>query len=129
MKKSARFHLPLPVSVNRLYTITTTRGMKPGQKAKLILTDEGRQYKKTVIGKVENYYPPIPRFGKSRLRFWIEAHFPDRRTRDLSNLLKILEDSLQSAEVFENDSQIDDGRQVRKFKRNPPFVLVEIQEL
>jgi len=37
----------------------------------------------------------------------IEAFPPDKRRRDLDNLIKAIQDSLQYAGVYEDDSQID----------------------
>jgi crossover junction endodeoxyribonuclease RusA len=37
----------------------------------------------------------------------INVYPPDARKRDLDNLLKCLLDSLQTAKVYEDDSQID----------------------
>jgi crossover junction endodeoxyribonuclease RusA len=42
-----------------------------------------------------------------RLRVDIVATMPDRRRRDLDNLLKALLDALQHARVFFDDEQID----------------------
>ena len=40
----------------------------------------------------------------------IEAHMPDKRRRDLDNLLKGLFDALTHAGVWMDDSQVDDFR-------------------
>ena len=40
----------------------------------------------------------------------VECYPPDRRRRDLDNLLKALQDSLQAAGAFEDDSQIKELR-------------------
>ena len=42
-----------------------------------------------------------------KLSLFICAFPPDKRHRDLDNILKALEDSLQHAEVYKNDYQID----------------------
>lgn len=42
----------------------------------------------------------------SRLRMTIWVYPPDRRRRDQSNLLKMIEDALVSAQVMKDDSQI-----------------------
>lgn len=44
---------------------------------------------------------------KGRLSLSVEAAPPDRRRRDLDNLLKSLLDALQHAGCYEDDSQID----------------------
>ena len=39
--------------------------------------------------------------------FWSMRNHPDRRKRDLDNILKALQDSLQAAGVYKDDCQID----------------------
>lgn len=47
-------------------------------------------------------------FGSDdRLRIRIKAFPPDKRKRDIDNLLKGILDSLQAAEIYGDDSQID----------------------
>ena len=45
--------------------------------------------------------------SKNRLFIEIDAFPPDKRKRDLDNLLKSLLDALQYANVYEDDNQID----------------------
>ncbi len=45
--------------------------------------------------------------AEDRLLLTIEAYPPDKRKRDLDNLLKSTIDSIQYADVFPDDSQID----------------------
>jgi crossover junction endodeoxyribonuclease RusA len=62
-----------------------------------------------------------------RLSLFICAFPPDKRLRDLDNVLKILMDSLQHAEVYKNDYQIDSIY----IKRMPDLlgqVVVKIEE-
>lgn len=42
-----------------------------------------------------------------RIHLHVKAFPPDRRKRDIDNLLKILIDCLQDCGLFEDDSQID----------------------
>lgn len=42
-----------------------------------------------------------------RLSLTIDAYPPDRRKRDLDNILKSLLDALQHAGIYSDDSQID----------------------
>ena len=44
---------------------------------------------------------------RGRLRVEIIAHPPDRRRRDIDNLLKALCDAMQYAGIYVDDSQID----------------------
>ena len=62
-----------------------------------------------------------------KLSLFICAFPPDKRHRDLDNLLKALADSLQHAEVYKNDYQIDSIY----IKRMPDLlgqVIVKIEE-
>jgi len=48
-----------------------------------------------------------------RIRMCVEVYPPDKRRRDLDNLMKATADSLQHAQVYPDDSQIDDLRIIR----------------
>lgn len=45
--------------------------------------------------------------GSDRLRVKIKAFPPDKRKRDLDNLFKSVLDSIQAAEIYVDDCQID----------------------
>lgn len=47
-----------------------------------------------------------PNFGKLKMSVEIECHFPDKRKRDLDNILKVVLDSMVKAKLFDDDSQI-----------------------
>lgn len=89
--------LPWPPSINHYY-IRTSKGV--------IINKKGREYRKHV------YYSCLEHQGLftdiDRLRLFIIAHPPDKKRRDLDNLLKVVQDSLQFAKVFPDDSQIDE---------------------
>jgi crossover junction endodeoxyribonuclease RusA len=56
-----------------------------------------------------------PRFSAGALlRLDVEAWMPDRRRRDLDNTLKATQDAMTHAGIWDDDSQIDDLRIVRK---------------
>lgn len=95
---------------------------------KTLISKNGRSYRKTVHGYVmENRFPA---FGKNRLKVEIIAYPPDRRRRDLDNLLKATLDSLQHAGVYSDDSQIDDIRIKRGLYVDfSGELLVTIQEM
>jgi len=72
---------------------------------KVLLSERGRAYSRTVSD-----YVLMQRAGKSlagRLDVAIFAFPPDKRTRDLDNLLKPVLDSLTKAGVWKDDGQID----------------------
>jgi len=48
-----------------------------------------------------------PKFNNAKIALIVWAYPPDKRKRDISNLLKIIEDSLQDAGVFDDDFNID----------------------
>lgn len=64
-----------------------------------------------------------------RLQVWVEAWMPDRRKRDLDNIKKALLDSMTHAGVYEDDSQIDDLRSVRRDVVKGGYVIVHVCEL
>lgn len=95
--------LPYPPSVNR-YWRHPSRGPLAGRH---LISQEGRDYREAVRayvaeGQTKRHEGP--------LAVDIEAFFPDRRQRDLDNILKSLLDSLTHAGVWEDDSQIHDLR-------------------
>ena len=87
--------LPWPPSANRYWRFWNRH---------IIISKEAQIYKKTI--KQLFYTWPLKNIN-GRLVVNIVAHPPDRRMRDLDNLLKITLDSLEGTGLFENDSQID----------------------
>jgi len=114
--------LPWPPSVNAVW-----RSVVRGKFAAVYKTDQGKDYEKRV-GKI-HILMGKPTLGDARLRVTVEAYPPDRRKRDLGNLDKVLMDSLEKAGVFNDDSQIDDLRFIRKEVEKPGRVIVNIQVL
>lgn len=87
--------LPFPPSVNHYY-----RRVGP----RTLISREGRAFRKDVRALLGGSgKPPIT----GRIALAMDAFPPDRRRRDLDNLLKSTQDSLAHAGVFEDDSQID----------------------
>ena len=91
--------LPWPPSVNTYWRNFDGR---------MIISAKGREYRETVGDQmtvqrmVKHYAGP--------LRVVIEAWRPDKRRRDLDNLLKATLDGLAHAGVYEDDAQIVDLR-------------------
>ena len=93
--------LSWPPTGNNYYRHAVING-----RVRVYLSPKGRAWREAVAMKLIKY-----REGKlfqERLAVEIIAHPPDRRRRDLDNLLKAPLDSLEYARLFENDNQIDD---------------------
>ena len=92
--------LPFPPSVNHYYR-------RVGQRT--LISREGRKYRRAICGLLALgggsgiRRPP----AGGRIALAMDAFPPDRRRRDLDNLLKCTQDSLAHAGVFEDDHQID----------------------
>jgi len=113
-------NLPWPPSVNAVW-----RSVVRGKFATVYKTDQGKDYEKRVC-KIHMLMGK-PKLGDARLCVTVEVYPPDRRRRDLGNLDKVLMDSLEKAGVFDDDSQIDDLRFIRKAVEKPGRVIVNIQ--
>lgn len=116
-KRTVLVRLPYPPSVNKHWR---------SHKGRVLISAEGRAYRKQVeavvagrgVGKCEG-----------RLAVAIRAVMPDRRGRDLDNVLKATLDALEKAGVFDDDEQIDDLRILRGRVDPPGYLDVRIVEL
>jgi len=106
--------LPWPPSANVYYR---------NVQGKTLISAAGRAYRAAVADQVL-----IQRGAKQlagRLAVAIVAHVPDRRRRDLDNLLKSTLDSLTHAGVWLDDSQIDSLR----IERGPVGGMLKVSVL
>lgn len=90
--------LPWPPSANR-YWRHPTKGKLAGRH---LISREGRAYRDAVIWRIRRRAPLL-----GRLDVQFQAAPPDRRKRDLDNLLKAAQDALSHAGVWGDDGQID----------------------
>lgn len=112
-----QLELPWPPSINHYWRHTKTGHY---------ISKEGKLYR-IAVGflclKYKNMFS-----DKARLSVSIEAFPPDRRKRDLDNVLKSLLDALQNAGVYQDDSQIDQLSIARKSPLNG-IVKIEIKPI
>lgn len=88
-----RMTLPFPPSFNHYWR-------RVGNKT--LISVRGRKYRKEVVSLLRL----DARFLQGDVEFSAVYYPPDRRKRDLDNLLKALLDSLQHAGVYSDDSQV-----------------------
>ena len=86
--------LPWPPSVNHYYRRVGHR---------TLISREGRKYRSEVCAILRNLHlRPLD----GELAMIVDAHPPDKRRRDLDNILKSLLDTLQHGGAYHDDSQI-----------------------
>ena len=90
-------NLPFPMSVNRMYRSVNNR---------MLLSKDGRVFKANMTQAMLDNVTGAIEFGR-RLRVHLLVRPPDRRKRDLDNLLKPMLDCLQAADIIEDDAHID----------------------
>jgi crossover junction endodeoxyribonuclease RusA len=76
--------------------------------AVVYVDDPGKQYRQ----KVRSILAGVSPMG-GKVRVLITSHPPDKRRRDLDNILKCLLDSLTHAGVWDDDSQVDELAVIR----------------
>lgn len=116
MSKEATLTLPWPPTVNTYY-----RSLLIGKRCQVLKSKAGRVYERDVLAAVLEQ--GCPRFHEDRIELAIRAHPPDRRARDLDNIIKSLQDSLAQAGVYANDAQIDSLLIVRGAVKSPEGLL------
>ena len=90
------FELSLPPSVNHYY-----RRVGP----RTLISREGRAFRRTVCSILS---AAAARPVTGSLAVSIDVYPPDRRRRDLDNVMKALLDALEHGGAYHDDSQIDD---------------------
>jgi len=90
--EALEFDLPWPPSVNNYY-----RHVGP----RVLISRAGRKYRTMVVSRLGGL-----KTLSGAVSLSLECYPPDRRRRDLDNLLKCLQDSITAAGVLDDDSQI-----------------------
>lgn len=96
---------------------------------RVLISRDGRAYQRRVRDEILVQQIPAITDQNSRLGVEVLAFPPDRRHRDIDNLLKALLDAMQKGGLFPDDNQIDDLRICRKGPEKPGRVQVHIKPL
>lgn len=96
-----QFELPWPPSTNRIWRNVVTRG-----RPQTLLSTEGRKFR-NLAGQYCQLAGVAGKRLAGRLAVEVLVRAPDRRARDLDNVLKAALDALTHAGVWVDDSQID----------------------
>ncbi len=108
-------NIPFPPSLNTYWRNVSGR---------VLISKKGRDYRRAVVQQVAQNKPI-----KGRLSAEIIAFPPDRRRRDLDNMLKAVLDALQHAGVYEDDSQIDSLKIMRSAVVSGGEMEIKIKKL
>ncbi len=111
--------LPWPPTVNTYYTIARNRK---------ILSKKGRKYKQDAFILILGQLPRGFHEYRSSVSLYIRAYPPDKRKRDLDNILKPVLDSLTLGGVYEDDAQVEDLRIIRFNPCKPGRVEIDISQ-
>lgn len=96
--------LPWPPSSNTYF-----RSLRAGPLAgRVIISEAGRDYRAAVVRSIQAQLGGVMPDLAGRLAVRIVARPPDKRRRDLDNMLKAVLDAITHAGAWRDDSQIDD---------------------
>jgi crossover junction endodeoxyribonuclease RusA len=102
----------MPPTVNEMYLQPTPEMIRRGVNSKAKwLTNEQKQFRRDVIHLVIAQRAQLRLAG--RLRMTLRLYYKNHRRTDITNRIKAVEDALTHAEVYLDDSQIDEARQIR----------------
>ena len=90
-----RFELPYPPSINHYY-------VRAG--SSIALGAKGKSYRRDAALLLHRFRGACQ---DKRLTVTINVFPPDKRKRDIDNILKCLLDAMEHANVYNNDNQID----------------------
>ena len=114
--------LPYPPSVNHYWE---SRVVRRGARyiPSVRVGEAGQRYQESVVRLLDS----VPKFtGPVRVQVLVQP--PDRRQRDLDNVLKALLDSLTNAGVWDDDSQVASLLVVRGDQVDGGAVLVIVED-
>lgn len=112
--KTIKLTLPYGPTVNHYWG--------QGRNGRRFLTTKAKYFRHAVWEEVVRVCPDVLNGGPilvGSLRFTLLVYPPDRRKRDLDNLIKPIWDALEHAGVFENDCQIKEMNcEMREYSEN-----------
>lgn len=103
-----RLVLPYPPSVNGTWQFTgktTTREDGTKAKGKAYLTEKVKKYRKSVLDALWLQTKKLETF-KGQVSVDILAYAPDKRIRDIDNIVKAVFDSLTHANIWMDDQYV-----------------------
>jgi len=109
--------LPWPPSANRYWR---------NFKGRTIVSSEAKSFK-DLVKALAYTWRAKPIYG--RVKVVIYAFPPDKRVRDLDNLLKITIDAIKDAGLFPDDSQIDEISISRHEVTKPGYLNLFVSEI
>ena len=120
-RHTIKLALPWPPSANAYYRAYVA-GTRPASK----LSAKGRAYKSLAASAIA---AQDVGYLRGKVRVVIAAYEPDRRRRDIDNLLKPALDAVEAAGVIANDHDIDDLRIFRRGYAKPGRLVVYLREV
>jgi Holliday junction resolvase RusA-like endonuclease len=125
------FTISIPPSVNNLYINRTWRDKKSGKRViRRIMTDKARDYKQMAGWEAKAAAMEARwEYGGDRISFKLDLVFRDHRKRDVTNCIKIVEDSVAEALGF--DDRVVDVFIVRRMgvDKHNPRARISLQEI
>jgi len=116
--KTVSLDLPWPPTVGNYWIHYVARGRGGKSIVKMVVGKRGQQFRAQVAQAVRERWPKLKPTTR-RVEVLIVATMPDRRKRDLDNLMKATLDALSHAGLWEDDSQIDELRISRGSVQKP----------
>lgn len=115
-----KFELPYPLTTNGLYIVVITRSGKQ----KRMLTKEGKAYKRAnaLLAKKQGAF-----LMTGEIKFTMHVWRP-RRAGDLSNRVKLAEDSLKGI-AFHDDEQVAEMHLYRRLDRENPRIEITLEQI